>query len=336
MRIDKKSGVGKRIQRILLVLLVLIILLSGLTWVAGTFAKTQLVKEQPAPGQLIDVGGYKLHINCQGQGYPTVLLEAGNNDFSVIWSTVQPEIARFTRVCAYDRAGFGWSEKSPHPRTVETMVGELHTLLMHANIEGPYVMVGHSFGGIIVRSFARRYPDLVSGIVLVDSAHEEQAIRVPALAMAARQITGQFRVLSAMNRLGLLALSPEQIPDRGLKGDALNQYRAVLATTDYFDAAAIESETIYADMVKEPGIKLSPLKVLPLIVLSRGMPEPLPGASALENQQYEFTWKDMQKELLGLSSTSEQEIAVNSGHYIQLQQPDLVIGAVREILDSYH
>ena len=139
--------------------ILVLVLLSGITtWGAGQSAKTQLAAQYPAPGQLVDIGGYKLHLNCMGEGSPTVIMDAGNNDFSVTWATVQPEIGQFTKVCSYDRAGFGWSEPSPLPRTSSVMVGELHTLLAAAELESPFVLVGHSFGGVNMRLYAHQYP----------------------------------------------------------------------------------------------------------------------------------------------------------------------------------
>ena len=168
----------KAFRIISIVVLVLVLLVLG-TAIAGTIAKSNLAKEYSAPGQLVDVGGYKMHINCVGQGSPTVILEAGTGDFSLIWAYVQPEVAKYTRVCSYDRAGFGWSEASPHPRTGNMMVEELHTLLVKANIQGPYVLVGHSLGGLLARVYTHNYPDEVAGLVLVDSAYEEVDIRLP-------------------------------------------------------------------------------------------------------------------------------------------------------------
>jgi len=153
-----------------------------------------------------------MHIYCSGQGSPTVILEAGLNDFFVSLPKVQPEIARVTRVCSYDRAGLGWSEASPHPRECDVMAEELHTLLMKSSIEGPYILVGHSFGGILVRQFAQKYPEEVTGMVLVDSAYEQQAMRLPFLSDTAEQFANQFRTLSAMSSLGMMALSPATIP----------------------------------------------------------------------------------------------------------------------------
>jgi pimeloyl-ACP methyl ester carboxylesterase len=127
----------------------------------------------PAPGKLVDVGGWKLHINCTGEkakpSDPTVILEAGLGDFSVEWSLVQPGIAKFARVCSYDRAGDGLSELGPHPRTFRQIVYELHTLLRNADIKPPFVLVGHSYGGWLVRLYESTYPEEVVGMVLVEA-----------------------------------------------------------------------------------------------------------------------------------------------------------------------
>src|SRR5437868_14963164 len=112
----------------------------------------------PPPGKLVDVGGYRLHINCTGTGSPTVILDAGLGGTSLDWSKIQPAVARFTRVCSYDRAGYGWSESGPGPRTSPQIVKELHLLLVHAQVNGPYLLVGHSVGGLNMRLYAYRYP----------------------------------------------------------------------------------------------------------------------------------------------------------------------------------
>lgn len=321
-------------KRILAGSFILTLVLGAFTWAAGSIAKSNLSQKYPAPGKLVDVGGYQMHINCIGEGTPTVVMEAGLNDFSLQWSRVHADISQFTRVCIYDRAGFGWSEASPHPRTVQTMVNELHTLLVNAGVQSPYVMVGHSFGGIVVREFTHRYPDEVTGMVLVDSAHEHHFVRMPAFATLTEAMANQFSLFSTLNSFGLMALSPEQIPARGLEGEALNQYRALLATTDYFHAAVIESQTFLAGFGNESSSKIAGLGDLPLIVITRGQPEPLPILSEQENAEYEKTWQKLQTELLGLSSNSKQVIATQSGHYIQLDEPNLVIDAVLDLMQA--
>ena len=158
--------------RILLGLLALIVLLAlgGASYEAIMAAGDG--KRYPAPGQLVDVGGYRLHLHCIGQGSPTVVLDAGLGGFSLDWGAVQPQIAKSTRVCAYDRAGLGWSDPGPAPRSPQQFASELHALLTKGGIEGPYVLVAHSLSGKTARLFASQHPDEVAGMVLVDVRHE--------------------------------------------------------------------------------------------------------------------------------------------------------------------
>jgi pimeloyl-ACP methyl ester carboxylesterase len=169
-------------------------------------------RRYPAPGQLVDVGGERLHIQCVGAGSPTVVLDAGLGGSSLDWSLVQPELGRTTRVCAYDRAGMGWSDPGPQPRTPSQIADELHTLLTNAGISGPYVLVGHSLAGKNVRLFALQHPEQVAGMVLVDarseyvdantSPAEEQTFQQNIAAQAS-----QFRVA----RSNMLLLSEQQL-----------------------------------------------------------------------------------------------------------------------------
>ncbi|HPV82106.1 MAG TPA: alpha/beta hydrolase, partial [Nitrospira sp.] len=128
----------------------------------------------PPPGQMVDIGGHRLHLYCLGTGTPTVILEAAAPGWSLSWSNVQPQLARTTRVCAYDRAGLGWSERGPLPRSGQRMAQELHRLLERAGIRGPYVLVGHSLGGLLTRLYQHDYPQDVVGMVLVDAGHESE------------------------------------------------------------------------------------------------------------------------------------------------------------------
>lgn len=332
--VPRRQRLGRWLRRIVLGGLVLLLALGGAIWGAGRWAKANLRQRYPPPGKLIDVGGYKLHLACRGQGRSTVILEAGLNDFSVQWARVQPAVAQFTRVCAYDRAGLGWSEPSPHPRTRAVMVDELHTLLQNAGETGPYLLVGHSFGGITMRDFAQRYPARVVGLVLVDSAHEAQSVRIPALRSAAVQLLDQFRLFAVLDAWGVLALAPTQIPNRGLPPAALAQYRARLAATAYFDAALAESAAFYALGEAASPADSASLGDLPLIVLSRGQAAPLPGVSETAQAEVERTWRALQGALAALSTHSHQQIAKDSGHDIHLEQPELVIAAIHRLVQG--
>jgi pimeloyl-ACP methyl ester carboxylesterase len=158
--------VGRILRVFVFILVVLLVVGVGYQ----TIVSAQDKQTYPPPGQMVDMGGYHLHINCVGTGSPTVVLEAGGISFSAEWYWVQQQLATTNRVCAYDRAGNGWSEVSPAARTSQTVVQELHTLLAKADIPGPYVLAGHSYGGVINRIYAHSYPDDVLGIVLVDTA----------------------------------------------------------------------------------------------------------------------------------------------------------------------
>jgi len=322
-------------------MLVVLLLVLG-TAAAGAIAKSNLAKKYPAPGQLVDVGGYKMHIHCTGQGSPTIILAAGGADFSPSWAYVQPEIAKTTRVCSYDRAGFGWSEPSPYPRTAHTMVEELHTLLVHAGVQGPYVLVGHSLGGLLVRVYAHTYPEQVVGMVMVDAAHEETDLRrstaVPKFTEVQKrtidQAARQFRMLAFLRATGMMALVPQSIPDPGLPQDVLAQYRATNATSRFFETAVAEMYAQEGMLAEARALRMTSFGNMPLIVLSAGRWEPDPAYSDAENQQIRQVLQAMHAELAALSSKGKQIVAEQSGHFVQRDQPDLVIDAIREVVDA--
>jgi len=162
----------RRIGKALLGLVVVLLALAVLGAIYQAIATALAERAYPPPGKMVNVGGYSLQINCVGHGSPTVVLDSGWGDFSAQWARVQQEVSSATRVCAYDRAGMGWSEMGPEPRDAKQITSELHTLLRGAGIEGPYVLVGHSLGGLSMQTYAHRYPDEVAGVVLVDSSFD--------------------------------------------------------------------------------------------------------------------------------------------------------------------
>ncbi len=302
-------------------------------WGTGAVLKFNLLKQYPPPGQMVDVNGYKMHLHCLGEGSPTVILEAGLDDFSIFWSQVQPKVAESTRVCSYDRAGLGWSELSPNPRTSKTMVMELHSLLVNSSIDPPYVMVGHSFGGALARLYAHHYPNEVAGMVLVDAAPDALFVRIPRWGHAIAGKLGLYRTLASLSSFGLLAFTPENIPNRGMPEDVLAQYRAVAVSTEYFRTGVAENEAFEMNLAEVRAANVS-LRDMPLRVISRGYWDPMPGFSETDNQFAWRIWQEMQFELLSLSSRSKQIIADKSEHSIQLQQPELVTQSIREVFES--
>jgi len=322
---------AKAFRIISIVMLVILTLALG-TGAAGAIAKANMAKQYPAPGQLVDVGGYKMHINCTGQGSPTVILAAGTADFSTTWVYVQPEVAKLTRVCSYDRAGMGWSEPSPDPRTINATVEELHTLLVNAGVPGPYVLAGHSLGGMHMRVYARSYPDEVVGLIQVDSLHEDQVVLDPVSAEVNQENARRFRMLALLNSTGLMALVPQSIPNLGLPDDAYAQWQAVLATTPYFETTIAELLSMEGNCLEVGALETNSFGDMPLIVLSAGQGDTVASLSDAENQRYREVWQALQPELAALSSKGKQIIAEQSGHMVQFEQPDLVIEAVREMV----
>jgi pimeloyl-ACP methyl ester carboxylesterase len=309
-----------------------VVILALVTLAAGAVAKSNLAKKNPAPGQLVDVGGYQLHINCMGEGSPTVILESGWIESSSTWLFIQPEIAKTTRVCSYDRAGYGWSEASPRPRTASWRVDELHTLLVNANVQGPYVLVGHSLGGMLVRVYAHTYPDEVVGMVLVDSMHEEQYERLLGQKDTIPVGLRQFRMLGVLSSTGFMALAPQTIPNQGFPDEVFAQYQVVWATGEHLTTAAAEINAMLESTAEVRAHQIISFGNLPLSVLSRGLYDPNPALSETENQQFWEETKAMQSELAALSSNSTHTIAEQSGHHIQFDQPDLVINAILEMV----
>ncbi|HEY5982731.1 MAG TPA: alpha/beta hydrolase, partial [Anaerolineales bacterium] len=267
--------------------MITLLLLAAGTWVAGAAARQNLVTRYPPPGDMVDVGGFKMHLRCTGSGAPTVILIAGLDDFSITWSEVQPEAAADARVCSYDRAGLGWSEASPDARTLGNMVGELHRLLVNAHVQPPYILAAHSFGGPIARLYIDSHPDEVVGLVLVDAAPTALFDRIPAWSSAIEGKIKMFQVLARMNSLGLLALVPQSVPNRGFPDEALAQYRAISAATGYWSVAVAENQLFRSNLAELGAQDTASLGDMPMVVLSRGLWDPMPGFSEAQNRQAE-------------------------------------------------
>jgi pimeloyl-ACP methyl ester carboxylesterase len=323
---------GLRGRKILLWIAAIAVALTSTVLVAGQIAKARVKAQHPPIGQMIDIGGYRLHLNCQGSGETTVILEAGGGEPQLDWALVQPDIAKQARVCAYDRAGLGWSDPSPRPRTAAVMAEELHTLLERARISGPYVLVGHSLGGLIARQFAVAHPHDVRGMVLVDSASEGQIHRIPEPVRALMSNTLPARLGGLAADMGLLALFPGIVPaPRQLPADAAAVYQALNTTSSKAISTALaEIAATEADPTPRPET----LGDIPLVVIRHGRPLlPMKGAITPEvSQQYEATWAQMQNELAALSPRGRVVVAEGSGHGIQIDRPDVVIAAIRNVL----
>lgn len=306
-------------------LLVLVILLAAAGFFYENISEARDRRFHPMPGRRVDVGGYKLHINCTGQGTPVVVLDSGLGDSYVSWMKVQPQIAKFTRVCSYDRAGLGYSDNSPRPRTSKVMAEELHTLLHNAEVPAQYVLVGHSMGGYNVRLFASFYRSEVAGMVLVDSSHPEQEKRFPpALNDMDKTWVREQELMTFAMPFGIPRLLGFCGNDAQVRAADCNfhSYREGLTALKTFPESAAQAATTGS------------LGDMPLAVLSHDPNAPVPDIPADLVKPMNEAWEHMQDELPHLSSRGTRTIAKNSSHYIQLDRPELVVEAVHNVVDQ--
>jgi pimeloyl-ACP methyl ester carboxylesterase len=338
-----------RSQPRLPVFIVLLLLLTGLAVTAGCFQKTtpvahnpgaELWERYPPPGELVEVNGSRMHILCEGTGSPTIVMEAGSTDISLSWAPVQQGVSAFTRACTYDRLGYGWSDPLDGPVTARNVTGRLHTLLAGANITPPYVLVGHSLGGEYVRYYTHRYPDEVAGIVLVDPGSEWQMVRTgenftrqqkAAIAAAADGL----RATGTLAANGTFAANLSLVPvDPRLPPYESRAYRVLLATRPYFwEARATEAEsafTIFDEMMME---NITSNGTIPVMVISSGQEMGFSQDPA-ENRHANEVFRTLQREMAAGSQTGKYLVAPDTTHYVQLDRPDIVIDAIRSVVNA--
>ena len=302
---------------------VIILAIAGMVYQTAATEVDQ--RNFPPPGNLIDVGGFKMHIHCQGEGSPTVILEAMSGGISAQWGWIQPELQKETRVCVYDRAGFGWSESDSEPPTLARTVRNLHTLLVNANVEGPFVMVGHSLGGVYVRQYAAEYPNDVVGIVLIDEANPQQWVKYPELFDEGDQFVKVLGGIQFATRLGVAHLYfvlGGKMDFSELPEPQRSQFQAIWSSPRYY-------ETLEAEMRQGRGtwtdaLNLQGLGDRPLMVLSRG-----------ENLDHE--WIEYEAELTSLSTNSQflmVEGANHPGLAFNQEHARVVSDAILQVLES--
>lgn len=283
----------------------------------------------PPPGQLIDVGGYRLHLYCQGEGKPTVILESGLSATVAMWTRIQAGLAKTTKVCAYDRAGIGWSEANSKKADARQAVQQLHTLLRKADIQAPYVLVGHSMGGLFARAYTATFPNEVVGLVLLDTAHPDQGRRLPEKAQ--KQQNQFIRLLQwapTLAHLGVLRVVSwftsiaEELPDQ-----AQAAHEALLVTAKHLHATLGEAEqwektTAQVRQNAIPGD-------IPLLVMSAGTDEFGFGPEGKEQ------WQALQRDLTRLSANSVYKHIPQATHHSLLTHPDhatLTVTAIKDIV----
>jgi pimeloyl-ACP methyl ester carboxylesterase len=298
----------------------------------------------PPPGRLVDVGEHWLHLYCDGRSEPdtaTIVIDAGNASFSLDWAGIQRQLTSSYRVCAYDRAGYGWSQPGPLPRDAEQVVRELHALLQESGEAGPYLLVGHSLGGLHVQLYAARHPEEVAGLVLIDSAtagtlpaeFNEQRRATLGFYGTMRQLTasGLLRVLGPLG--GKRAIPPSV---RGLPEDVQDAYLALLLDPVYYETAAAEMMAL-PESVEQVSAALQddpPFGDTPLIVLTAARSAP-PGSHPYteETVPADPNRVKAQGELAQLSTRAERWMLGQSGHLVHLDAPESVLDAVEAVSD---
>lgn len=308
--VEQRRGrrVLRWIGRIMLGLLLLVVALIGLGAAYQWFASAADRRAYPPPGELVDVGGHRLHIVCIGEGAPTVILEALGDGTSAQWGWVQPLVAEKTRVCAYDRAGRGWSEAGPAPRDGSTVAQELHTLLVNAGIAGPVVFAGHSFGGMVGRIYTDLYPEDVAGLVLVDSGLPAlRSERMPA--EVHDKDASDLELMNAapwMARLGIFRLIGN---DSTLPEPQRSYAKAFYASNGLWDSLLAEAQAL--PLTDEEVEATGSLEDRPLLVVAATQGWLNPNGPADESRRI---FNTMQQELLPLSTNSAYREVEGASH----------------------
>lgn len=302
----------------------------------------QIRSQYPAPGDLYEINGTRMHIHCEGEGSPMVIMEAGSGDCSLSWALVQQNVSKFTRVCTYDRAGYGWSDPVPGPVSARNVTSRLHALLSRANLSPPYVLVGHSLGGVYVRSYAQRYPGDVTGMILVDPGSEWQASRTGdnftrEMQAAITVKVSQLRKMGYESANGTFARNlslVDMYSNPRLPLWEYHAYRALWATEPWFwNSCADEGSRAFQIWDEVSRENITRLNDIPLIVISSGGDMGF-SADPIEDARANEVFRSLQKEMAMESLKGQYLIAKNSSHYIQIDEPDIVTNSIHSVIQD--
>jgi pimeloyl-ACP methyl ester carboxylesterase len=295
----------------------------------------------------VDIGGQRLYLDCRGARSPTVVLEAGAGDPSPVWSLVQSRVAAFTRVCSYDRGGYLWSEPGARPRTYAQLALELRTALDRSGVRPPYILVGQSYGGLVVRGFAERYAHDVAGVVLVDAVHEDESIvyggaphrlrdQAQGRTFVEPRIALDTEFLHIARDSAIAPDEPLPSPLDKLPADARLDWRWMQRQPVYRMSWAAEmdwSPEELARMHAERQVHRNSLGAIPLVVLARthgGYPSGMSvSADSLEAER-----RRLVADLAALSTNGRVVFAKHAGHNIHIEDPALVVSSIRAVVSQ--
>ena len=335
--VRREKSLQRWVKRIFWIFIALLIVAAAIGAIYEATAEHRDRQRFAQVGRSVSLGAFSLNINCTGSGKRTVILESGLGIPAVGWQLVQPRIAQFARVCSYDRAGYGWSDPGPFPRTSREIALELHALLQKDRIAPPYILVGHSFGGFTVRLFNQLYPAEVSGAVLVDSSHEDQVQSMgpemrEAIAKDLRQLRRMQSVMGFLIDFGIARSFARMNRDASpLPADLQDEMTYLQLSRKYTDAIVSEEssfEESAAEVRGSPGFGDKPL-----IVLTAGAPLADPGVSQQETDSFFAVWVgELQPRLARLSTRGRQIVLLNSHHLIPFEQPQAIVDAVQDVI----
>jgi pimeloyl-ACP methyl ester carboxylesterase len=337
IEIRREKSLKRWVKRVfwMFVALLIAVAASGATYQAVSERRDH--KRFPQVGRAIDAGGFSLNLNCTGAGRPAVILDSGLGIPAIGWQLVQPAIAKFATVCSYDRAGYGWSDPGPFPRTSREIASELHTLLRNAHVAPPYVLVGHSFGGFNVRLFHQLHPSEVSGVVFVDASQEDQELKMRrsilnANAKDLRQLQRMDSVMGFLIDLGIARAGMSRSLDvQKLPPDLRDELVYLQLQRKYMDAILSEESSFddSADQARGAGT----LSNKPVIVLTAGASTDIPGVPKEDSDEFFAQWVgELQPRLAHLSSRGRQIVLLNSHHLIPFEQPQAIVAAVQDVI----
>lgn len=278
----------------------------------------RILAENPPPGRFVDVGGHALHYRLLGKGAVTFVLEAGGGEYGATWGDLEEDLARLGYVFVYDRAGMGWSEEGPHPRTIPRIVEELHAALHTAQTPPPYVLVGHSLGGAVATFYAMRYPEEVAGLLLLDPSHKDQVRRM------AQPPAWQRALITQLTRTAPIGL-PRLV--FGGSSDPVKMQTKHVRTFGAELRGAMRS----AEEATEVEIDLGRT---PIYVLTRGDSTAGPMETEAENAAQWQIWRELHADLVAASSSDVRRhvLVEGAGHYIHYDRPEAVLEAAEELV----